>query len=355
VTAGGSPVDRRRALRLLGAGLLGGLAATGCRSDAGSSAGSGSGTAAPARPTPTPTPTPSRPPTLPPVPAWQPLPAEPLPGLKRAAADFVQGLATRSGGARPEDAMASVAGLSAPGFDTGAALAVAAPLFDAPVSSGEIVYPQFGGLVPNGPRASEGAVMVVLRQRRLSATGTVGEVVRTVDVRLRVVEGAWRVVELASVGGEPVDRPDVLDPTALAVLDDPRIELPDSARWDVHAGRIAPEVLAVLADAAGRAPLSVAVLRAGHPDNVFGSSRLSDHTRGRAVDVWAVGGVPVVAQPTVGSPYRAVLEGAFADPRVRQTGSPDGSDLDGGGRRSFTDTVHADHLHLATTGTPPSP
>lgn len=348
---GGPPLDRRHALRLLGAGLLSGLAATGCRSDAGSSAGSGSVT--PGRPTLTATPT--RPPALPPVPAWQPLPAEPLPALKQVAADVVQRLATRGAGARPEDTMASVAGLFAPGFDAGAALALAAPLFDAPVSSGEIVYPQLGGLIPNGPGASEGAVMVVLRQRRLTAKGAVGEVVRTVDVRLRVVSGAWRVLALVSVGGEPVDRPAGLAPATQAVLDDPRIELPDSARWDVHAGRIAPETLAVLADAAGRAPLSVAVLRAGHPDTVFGSDRISDHTRGRAVDVWAVGGVPVVAQPAAGSPYRAVLAGAFADPRVRQTGSPLGSDLDGRGRRSFTDTVHADHLHLATTGTPPSP
>jgi hypothetical protein len=287
------------------------------------------------------------------VAAWVPPPAEPLPRLKQVAAAFVQGLATRPSGARPEDVLAAVLALTAGSFDAAAALAEAAPLYDAAVSSGEIVYPQFGGLAPDGPGAREASVMVVVRQRVLAANGAVGEVVRTCDVRLRDVDGDWRVLALASIGGQPVDRPADLDPVSAAVLDDPRIDLPDSARWDVHARRVSAETLSVLAQAAGRSPVSVTVLRSGHPVEVFGSRNLSDHTRGRAVDIWGVGGIPVVSQPPSGSPYRVVLDGAFADPRVTQTGSPAGTDLDGPGRRrSFTNTVHADHLHLASIGTP---
>jgi hypothetical protein len=297
------------------------------------------------------------PPALPVVPRWTPLPGEPLPDLKQAAADFAQLLSSRAAGATPDDALAAaVAAAPAPALDAAQALEVAAPLFEEPTSTGEVVYPQFGGLVPDGPDALTASVMVVLRQQVLTSAGTASTVERTLDVRLTRVDGQWQVTGLPSVGGEPVARPDGLDPLAAAVLDDPRIDLPDSARWDVHAGRVTPGVLRVLADAAARAPLSVCVLQSGHPVTVFGTDRTSDHTRGRAVDVWAVGGAPVLGQPLTGSPMSAVLDGAFADPGVRQVGSPPGTDRDGpAARRSFTNLVHADHLHLATGGEPPGP
>jgi len=286
------------------------------------------------------------------APRWVPLAAEPLPELKQAAADFVQVLATREAGARPEDALAAA---GAPLLDGTAALAVAAPLFAEARSRATVVYPQFGGLAPDGPGAVAACVLVVVRQTLVAASGAVQEHVRTCDVRLTRGRTGWQVTELVSVGGEPVDRPAGLDPVTSAVLDDPRLELPDSARWDVHAGRVAPEVLQVLRSAAARASLSVAVLRSGHPEQVFGTDRLSDHARGRAVDVWAIDGAPVVGRPLAAGPVRAVLEGALADPRVRQVGSPPGTDLDGPGRRrSFTNLVHSDHLHLATDGAPAS-
>ena len=344
-------LDRRSLLRLAGAGLVGAVGCSGDPAPLPRATSSAPSTSPP--PTSPPPPPPSPPPGLPAVGPWQPGPAEPLPRLKQVASAFVQGLATRPSGALPEDVLAGVMALTGEGFDATAALTEAASLYDAPVSTGEIVYPQFGGLVPDGPGAREASVMVVLRQRLLLPDGAVGEVVRTCDVRLRDQDGDWQVLSLASIGGQPVDRPADLDPVSITVLDDPRIELPDSARWDVHARRVSLETLSVLAEAAGRSPVSVTVLRSGHPVEVFGSGNLSDHTRGRAVDIWGVGGIPVVAQPPSGSPYRVVLDGAFADPRVTQTGSPGGTDLDGPGqRRSFTNTVHADHLHLAAIGTP---
>lgn len=216
------------------------------------------------------------------------------------------------------------------------------------MSNGEIVYPQVGGLLPLGPGATSAVMMVVVRQQLLTPGRSVYEVVRTFDVRLAVENGSWKVAELASVGGEPVDRPADLDPRAVRVLDHGQLDLPDTAVWDIHAGRISfglLDLLAGLADVVS--PVSVAVLQTGHPVNVFGTDRVSKHAEGRAVDIWRVGGQPVVTVGAATGPAAEALRRAFADPRLGQAGSPEGSDLDGPGRRSFNDLVHKDHLHLA--------
>jgi len=334
-----SPLDRRSVLRLAALSLL----AAGCRGAADNPMVVVPSDASPA-------PAPTRPragESLQPAARYAPLSGEQLPNLKQVAADFVQTLATHARGQRPEDLLTAVGDLLVPGFAVDAALRAAAPLLAEQVAVGEVVYPQLSGLLPLGPGAQQAGVMVVVRQRLLTSGGSTSQVVRVCDVRLTVVQGEWRVSELVSAGGEPVDRPAGLDPAVAEVLDDPRIELPDTCRWDVHSGGVSADLLAVLAAAAAVAPVAVTVLRTGHPPNVFGTSRISNHTEGRAVDLWRVGGEPVVGTGATAGPARSVLTAAAADRRTRQTGSPVGSDLDGPGRRSFTDLVHHDHLHLA--------
>lgn len=294
--------------------------------------------------------TPTAAPTLPPPAAYEPLPGEPVPMAKRVAAQFAQAVTTRRAGQRPEDVLATATSLTGTGFDAAAALATAAPLYPEPVSSGEIVYPQIGGLQPLGPGATSAAVLVVVRQRLLTPRRSTYDVVRTLDVELAVQDGSWRVVQLASAGGEPVARPAALDPRAQRALDHPSLELPDSAKWDAHAGRVSLELLDLLASLADTTPLSVSVIQTGHPRNVFGTDRVSDHSVGRAGDVWRIAGQPVVSTGASTGPASQVLRRAFADPRLAQAGSPPGSDLDGRGRRSFNDLVHKDHLHLAVRG-----
>jgi hypothetical protein len=67
------------------------------------------------------------------------------------------------------------------------------------------------------------------------------------------------------------------------------------------------------------------------------------------VDINTLGGVPVAESPA--SVVRGVVEAAVGLPMVAQVGAPPGMDLDGPGRRTFTNLVHADHLHVAVKST----
>lgn len=259
---------------------------------------------------------------------------EPVPELKQAAADAVLVLANYGPADSSVDAARrrlEAAGLPARLADGATALLVAGAQ-----SSAEIVYAQFGGYAL--PRA---AVMVVMRQRLL-VRGEVSAVSRTIDVRLYHGAEAWAVEEIPSMGGDPVPIPPGLSERARRVLDNPRVELPDSARWDILAGRIADRVLDVLAYLGERYRVRVAVLASGHPPEVFATSRTSNHTVGRAVDVWALDG-PVVDQRGQGSPLHGIVEELLRW-GVTELGSP--FDPDGPGAAAFTDLVHQDHLHL---------
>jgi hypothetical protein len=179
--------------------------------------------------------------------------------------------------------------------------------------------------------------MVVVRQEIGIAAET-----RTLDVRLARAGGAWAFEQLASAGGEPIPRPSRLAPEAVRVLDDSRIELPDSARWDIYRGRVAPALLRVMAELAQRTPFGVTVLSGGHPHNVFGTGRQSNHTRGRAVDIYRLGRPHVVDDRAPNSATNQLARWLQARTDLSELGSPWRL-----GPGSFTDTVHQDHLHLA--------
>ena len=86
----------------------------------------------------------------------------------------------------------------------------------------------------------------------------------------------------------------------------------------------------------------MSVVHTGHPRNVFGTDRLSDHTRMRAFDVWAVDGHTVIDPATSdalvdGFMRAAAKAGAYNVGGPRQLGLPG----------FFSDRVHRDHLHIA--------
>lgn len=275
------------------------------------------------------------PPTLPQPARYAPLLGEPALDVKQVAADVVQALTTYAAGeGNPAAARQRLATLQAAPEVADAAAPLLAP---GAASLGEIVYPQLGGLV--GQQAS---VMVVVRQRLLEG-GAERAVTRTIDVRLDSSSGGWRVTELASLGGEPAATPAPLPPVAAEVLNSDRIELPDSARWDIEAGRIDVRVLELLARLARDRSLAVTTLASGHPYNVFGIDKVSNHIVGRAVDIWAVDGVPVLEQRDPAGPLFALVTQLLAE-GVTELGSP--WDLGDPIGASFTNTVHQDHLHL---------
>jgi len=312
--------------------VLAAAAAGGCRSQGAPADTPAAPTAPPAAESTTTTVPPLAPPAR-----YRPLPGEPAPEAKQAAADVVQALATFPADAEPVGpARARLAALGvAPAVADGAG-ALLAPGVEA---AGDIVYPQLGGLTPTAA-----SVMVVVTQRRREA-GRDSSVARTVDVRLqRSPEGPWAVVALASTGGDPPAAPVPPSEAAAAVLAHPNLELPDSARWDVQAGRVDPRLLELIAALAADRRLAVTVLATGHPRDVFATGRVSNHTVGRAVDVWAVDGQAVVAQRQPDGPVAALARAALAA-GVTELGGP--WDLDGPGGRSFANTVHQDHLHLA--------
>jgi hypothetical protein len=266
-------------------------------------------------------------------PAYQPAEVEKYPNAKRLAARVAQQVTTYARGSSALDVAAGIDDLEA---DPRTVARAIEPLVRQEMrSGGEVVYPQLSGVTPT----TFGA-MVVVRQTQEDATGKRRAVTRVLDVRLRREGGPWRLDSIVSVGGAERPRPAKLSDAAQRVLDHPGITLSDSARWDIHAGGVDDALLRVLADAADRRPFSIAVLSAGHPRNVWMTDRRSAHTSGFAADIYAVGGRLVVRQQEVGSPAHELAR-ELAVGGARQLGSPWTF-----GAGSFTDDVHADHIHV---------
>ena len=201
----------------------------------------------------------------------------------------------------------------------------------------------------SGVTASSFGAMVVVRQRSEDDRGRRHVATRVVDVRLRRTGGPWRLATIGGIGGSPRGRPAGLPSEARRVLDHRNISLTDSARWDVYRGRVDKALLRTLARAADRWRISISVLSSGHPSRVWATRRVSSHTRGAAADIYAVAGTPVIRQRDVGSPaYR--LAASFVAGNAAQVGAP--WTLSPGGRRSFSDDVHQDHIHVQQTARP---
>ncbi|WP_243438008.1 hypothetical protein, partial [Streptomyces sp. FH025] len=267
-------------------------------------------------------------------PLWQPGPGEIQPDVKRRAVEAVAALgAWPPGGQGTEAARARVAALGLP-----PALADAAgPLAPAaPEASLEVVDAQYGGIL-----ADSASVLVVCRQWTRASDGSVAEGGTTVDVRLSRAEPRWTVTGVHP--GEPGPAAASPAPAVARVLAEPRIELPPGAAADLRAGGVHDSVLEAMLRLAGPYRLSVSVVRSGHPLDVFGTTRPSDHPLGRAFDVWRIDGLAVVDPATP----RRLVESFMRDAAAAGSYNVGGPvAIEGVGNQFFTDDTHHDHVHI---------
>lgn len=164
-----------------------------------------------------------------------------------------------------------------------------------------------------------------------------GERADHVDVRLA-----------REVGDEPAsavqDREDDEEEAveARSALEDPRIELTDSTRWDIAGGGISEQLLSTMLAMAEQARFSVTVVATGHPPQVWATDRLSNHAKGRGRRLGdRRAGRRRAAGGGLGRPSDGPLPVRSGGAGAREPWA-----FDGYGGRSFTDLVHQDHLHV---------
>lgn len=273
------------------------------------------------------------------VPADQVLPAprpwragagEVQPQVKARAARLIEAAGSwSSSGGRS----AAQARIGAAGFDPGLVEALAALIGPEPAAVVHIRDAQYGGIL-----ADSASVLVVADQWRLSAAGAAVAGGTTLDVRLMRATAHWRVSAVYPAKPGPASA--VLTAAARHVLSTQQIRLPHAALLDVRAGRVHDSVLGFLKGLSDRFVVDVSVLRSGHPLHVFGTSRASDHPRGRAVDVWALDSQPLVlpANHKLAATLMRLSVGAGA----YNVGGP----VALAGPAYFTDLTHHDHVHV---------
>lgn len=284
-------------------------------------------------------PPPAQDPVLPPTSRWVPGPGEVSPEIKLAAARFVE-----VGGTWVDGAGATASLVAAGVTTTVAHTASELEAPDAPSSTLQVRYPQYGGLGPD-----RAAVMTLLDQHLLQPDGSTLTRELALDVRLvRTPGGVWTVegiTPLTSLGSDWN-----LSAEAEAVLSDPRIELSEPARIDVATGRVDDRLLSVLLGVAAQHVIAIQVIHTGHIQTVYPTERKSNHAVGRAADIRTVDGRAVVDPTTPVELLTAVMVLA-AQLGATEVGGP--FDLNGERDGFFTDDVHQDHLHLGVSENKP--
>lgn len=263
---------------------------------------------------------------------WEPGPGEPAVEVKLAAARAVEAVGNHRDGEGTVEA--ARARLAAAGLEAG--FADSATLLLGPgQATAAVVYPQLSGLA-----TSEAGVMLVVDIRRATDAG-VEEVRRTLDVRVAGGAGRWRATAVAA---DPPAASGAASDAAIALADAPSLDLSVEAADDLRRGAVDERLVALLSQwVAEGIELGVTVFSTGHPANVFNTGRMSNHTAGRAVDIWAVGGAPMAGNRD--SPVLRDLVARAIAAGATEIGAP--FDTDGAGGLVFTDTVHEDHLHIA--------
>jgi len=132
---------------------------------------------------------------------------------------------------------------------------------------------------------------------------------------------------------------------ARALLHDPRLVLSPNARGDLAAGRVDRRLLGLLAAILRRHRVAVGVFRTGHSRFVAGTTVVSKHAHGRAMDIFEVDGGLVRRGHTPSLELVRWLAGLRGPRRPSEVGSPFPQFEEVPGH--FSNRAHLDHVHIA--------
>ncbi|MEY9846059.1 hypothetical protein [Streptacidiphilus sp. MAP5-3] len=339
------PVVSRRSVLAVGAGAVVGLVAA-CSSATHSPTGA-SATSTTSHPTPLPS---SAVPSthtssaaaLPATTAWQPSSNDIDPQVKLRAVRLIEALGSWPVGGSGEAAAARRA--AAAGYDPGLAAQAGGLLGSAPEAALQVLEAQYGGILSDAA-----SVLVVCRQYTPGHTDTADTTTAdsggtTVDVRLSSAQPLWQVTALHPAVPGPALAPSALSSAARAVLGSDAITLPPAAHADVLSGTIHDSALEAMLTLSHSHRIELSVVRSGHPIDVFGTTRPSDHPKGRAFDVWRIDGQAVIDPATP----RALVEGFMRAAAAAGSYNVGGPYLLSGGTpdQFFSDDTHHDHVHV---------
>jgi hypothetical protein len=166
----------------------------------------------------------------------------------------------------------------------------------------------------------------------------------------RYNNACWYVHEVVTLAGRytraaPAQAP-AADPFVRALVANNHITTTTSHRCDpardLASGQLDLRVQSLLAVLAERHAIRLSCLRTGHSRFVKGTTRVSNHTVWRAVDIDRVDGQPVSKASTATRALVEWLDGLQGPLRPAEIGSPFAI----GRRPYFSDEGHQDHLHI---------
>jgi hypothetical protein len=136
------------------------------------------------------------------------------------------------------------------------------------------------------------------------------------------------------------------DPFVIAMTHDPHLATTTSGGCapapDLASGRLDLRVQSLLVALAQRFALRISCLHSGHTRYVKGTTRVSNHTVWRAVDIDRVDGQPVGPTSPAARALVGWLDGLAGPLRPAEVGSPFGL----GHRPYFTNEDHQHHIHI---------
>jgi hypothetical protein len=166
----------------------------------------------------------------------------------------------------------------------------------------------------------------------------------------RYNNACWYVHEVVTLAGRYTRAAPALaparDPFVRALVASPRITATTShgcdPTADLASGRLDLRVQSLLAVLAERHTIRLSCLRTGHSRFVKGTTRVSNHTVWRAVDIDVVNGQPVSPTSSAARDLVVWLDGLQGPLRPSEIGSP----FNIGRRPYFSDEGHQGHVHV---------